>query len=117
MSSQRPPAERLALEVWAGHPPPTFADDLPKRSRAKQDRLLHDVRAKFRALRIRTVAVRAIRHVDLRTTLSIGVRGEPPVPVPGYVFTDIEEAERTVFRLRWKHLTGQELDRAPASGG
>jgi hypothetical protein len=30
--------------------------------------------------------------------------------VPGYVFTDIEEAERTVFRLRCKRLTGEELD-------
>ena len=39
-----------------------------------------------------------------------GARGRPPVPVPGYVFTDIEEAERTVFRLRWKRLTGEELD-------
>jgi hypothetical protein len=39
-----------------------------------------------------------------------GARGRPPVPVRGYVFTDIEEAERTVFRLRSKRLTGEELD-------
>jgi hypothetical protein len=30
--------------------------------------------------------------------------------VAGFVFTDIEEAERTVFRLRWKQLTGEDLD-------
>jgi hypothetical protein len=39
-----------------------------------------------------------------------GARGCPPTPVAGFVFTDIEEAERTVFRLRWKQLTGEDLD-------
>ena len=39
-----------------------------------------------------------------------GARGCPPTQVAGFVFTDIEDAERTVFRLRWKQLTGDDLD-------
>ena len=39
------------------------------------------------------------------------MQGEPlqPVPVPGVVFTDLEEAEWTVFKLRWQALTGHDL--------
>ncbi len=37
-----------------------------------------------------------------------GPRGEPVVPM-GPVYTDQLEAERDVFRLRWKKHTGQEL--------
>ncbi len=42
----------------------------------------------------------------------VQMAGDPlrPEPVPGYVFTSLEEAEWAVFRLRWKELTGQELD-------
>ncbi len=36
-------------------------------------------------------------------------RGAPITTVPGYVFTSHAEAEWTVFKLRWKELTGQEL--------
>lgn len=36
-------------------------------------------------------------------------RGDPPVPVPGYRFTSVEEAEWTVFKLRWQELTGRNL--------
>lgn len=40
--------------------------------------------------------------------------GEPlrPEPVPGYVFSSIEEAEWVIFRLRWRELTGDDLDAA-----
>jgi hypothetical protein len=56
-------------------------------------------------------------HREWSLAMHSGVRGKPPVPVPGYLFTDSEDAERTVFRLRWKQLTGQELDRVPARSG
>lgn len=36
-------------------------------------------------------------------------RGDAPIPVPGYRFTGAAEAEWTVFKLRWKDLTGREL--------
>lgn len=32
-----------------------------------------------------------------------------PVPVPGVVFTDLAEAEWTVFKLRWHAMTGHDL--------
>lgn len=38
------------------------------------------------------------------------VRGAPVQIVAGYEFDDRLEAERTVFRLRWRELTGEELD-------
>lgn len=39
------------------------------------------------------------------------MRGDPPSPhvVPGVVFTDLLEAEWTVFKLRWQALTGHDL--------
>jgi N,N-dimethylformamidase len=39
------------------------------------------------------------------------MKGDPlmPVPVPGVVFTDLAEAEWTVFKLRWQMLTGHDL--------
>ena len=39
-----------------------------------------------------------------------GVRGEPPEVLEDRVFTDLDEVEREVFRLRWQQLTGKELD-------
>jgi hypothetical protein len=38
-----------------------------------------------------------------------GERGKPVNIVEGIVFTDLETAEREVFRLRWKEHTGREL--------
>lgn len=38
-----------------------------------------------------------------------GLRGAP-VELLDYEFDDCLEAERTVFRLRWKQLTGEDLD-------
>jgi hypothetical protein len=36
-------------------------------------------------------------------------RGDPLTPVPGHVFQSMEAAEWTVFKLRWKELTGRDL--------
>lgn len=38
-----------------------------------------------------------------------GVRGKPVLGYDGPEFTDLAEAERHVFRLRWKALTGEDL--------
>ena len=38
-------------------------------------------------------------------------RGEPVEVVPGVEYHDLLEAERDVFRRRWRDLTGQDLDR------
>lgn len=37
-------------------------------------------------------------------------RGAPVEILDGQVFTDLDEAERAVFRLRWKAHTGRDLD-------
>jgi hypothetical protein len=39
-----------------------------------------------------------------------GVRGRPVEIVEGHVFRSRAEAEWAVFRLRWKDLTGEELN-------
>ena len=39
-----------------------------------------------------------------------GVRGEPPEIFDERVFTNLDEIEWEVFRLRWKQLTGRELE-------
>lgn len=39
-----------------------------------------------------------------------GVRGEPAENIEGLSFDNPEDAERAVFRLRWKAHTGQRLD-------
>ena len=38
-----------------------------------------------------------------------GERGQGPTPMPEYRFDSLQEAEWTVFRLRWQYWTGQEL--------
>ena len=38
-----------------------------------------------------------------------GEKGVPFTPHPEAVFTDLAEAERAVFRLRWKRHTGHDL--------
>ncbi|HWA43027.1 MAG TPA: hypothetical protein VHA10_07435 [Hypericibacter adhaerens] len=40
--------------------------------------------------------------------MGAGLRA-PLTPVPGYEFTSYEEAEWTVFTLRWQEITGREL--------
>ncbi|MBM3518673.1 MAG: hypothetical protein FJX56_12565 [Alphaproteobacteria bacterium] len=39
-----------------------------------------------------------------------GVRGKPVKLLKDKTFTSIEDAEREVFRLRWKKYTGHELN-------
>lgn len=39
-----------------------------------------------------------------------GSRDVPPVMHKDTVFTDLDEAERHVFRLRWRQITGRDLD-------
>ena len=39
-----------------------------------------------------------------------GERGTPVETIPGQVFTSLSEAEWTVFRLRWRELTGSDLN-------
>ncbi|MCB4350288.1 hypothetical protein LA345_41570 (plasmid) [Burkholderia vietnamiensis] len=43
-----------------------------------------------------------------------GRRGDPVEIVEGVEYTDRIEAERDVFRRRWRELTGQELACSPA---
>ena len=38
------------------------------------------------------------------------VRGAPVEIVAGHEFHDRDEAERAVFRLRWRELTGEDLE-------
>ena len=38
-------------------------------------------------------------------------RGEPVEVVPGVEYRDLIDAERDVFRRRWRDLTGRDLDR------
>jgi len=57
----------------------------------------------------RYVIVCTKRHREW-TLARMGERpGHPLVPVPGYVFHSDEEAEWTVFKLRWRELTGRDL--------
>ena len=39
-----------------------------------------------------------------------GERGKPPKLYEDVVFTDLDEAERHVFRLRWRQITGRDLE-------
>ena len=39
-----------------------------------------------------------------------GERGKPVKALKGQKFTSLEAAEQEVFRRRWKHYTGRELD-------
>jgi hypothetical protein len=38
-----------------------------------------------------------------------GKRGDPPQLLPEHRFGSLEEAERAVFRMRWREHTGHEL--------
>lgn len=40
---------------------------------------------------------------------TFGATPADPITPTGHVFQSVREAEWTVFKLRWKHLTGQEL--------
>ena len=55
------------------------------------------------------VLVEVEQHAKWRLARLTGVRGEP-IPLLDQYFTDLTDAERAVFRLRWKEHTGQDLD-------
>jgi len=44
-------------------------------------------------------------------------RGQPIVEVSGIEYRDLREAERDVFRRRWRDHTGEDLDAALARAG
>ena len=55
------------------------------------------------------VLVCAKPHREWRLARLTGIRGKPVEMVGDVRFTDLETAERAVFRLRWKEHTGQDL--------
>lgn len=70
-------------------------------------RVLNRMRSPYH--RRRYVLVMTERHREW-TLARMGVRpGDPLEPVPGHRFRTREEAEWTVFKLRWRELTGREL--------
>lgn len=48
-------------------------------------------------------------HEEWQLAVLSGKRGGPVRMVEGKIYRDLEEAERDVFRLRWKAFTGQDL--------
>jgi hypothetical protein len=48
-------------------------------------------------------------HKEWQLAVLSGKRGEPVRLVDGKIYHDLEEAERDVFKLRWKAFTGHEL--------
>jgi hypothetical protein len=54
------------------------------------------------------VLVEVEPHVKWQLAQLTGQRGAP-IPLLDKFFTDLESAERAVFKLRWKEHTGQEL--------
>lgn len=50
------------------------------------------------------------RHARWRLGRLPARRGAPVEMVGNVVYTDLMEAERDVFRRRWKDLTGQDID-------
>jgi UDP-N-acetylmuramate-alanine ligase len=54
------------------------------------------------------VLICTVPHREWRLAQLSGERGKP-VKELDVVFTDLGEAERAVFRLRWKKFTGSEL--------
>jgi len=48
-------------------------------------------------------------HREWQLARLTGVRGKPVEIIHGVVFTDLETAEREIFKLRWKEYTGRDL--------
>lgn len=51
------------------------------------------------------------RHARWRLGKMPAKRGSAIEMVEGVIYTDLMEAERDIFRRRWRDLTGQDLDR------
>ena len=54
------------------------------------------------------VLVEVQPHVKWQLAQLTGQRGAP-IPLLDQYFTDLKDAERAVFKLRWKEHTGQDL--------
>ena len=67
---------------------------------------------KFRGAPVAGKYVLLVLEPHRRWTLATltGQRGDPVRPIANRVFTDLLEAERAVFRLRWQALVGGEAD-------
>ena len=78
-----------------------FADPTPDRMRLLTRLRWHPINGKY-------VLVCTRRHEEW-TLARLKGRGEPIELLRDHVFTDLVEAERFVFRLRWKAATGETL--------
>lgn len=78
-----------------------FADLTPDRMRLLNRLRWHPISGKY-------VLVCTRRHEEW-TLARLRGRGEPIELLHDHVFTDLVEAERFVFRLRWKAATGEVL--------
>ena len=78
-----------------------FADPTPDLMRLLNRLRWHPISGKY-------VLVCTRRHEEW-TLARLKGRGEPIELLPDHVFTDLLEAERFVFRLRWKAATGEEI--------
>lgn len=83
-----------------------YADPLGRRSPELQELLLtlraEPIERKLVILRDQTADTWEVARLD-------GQRGTLPRRLPGCCFACREEAERTIFRLRWEHCTGVAL--------
>lgn len=59
-------------------------------------------------LRGKYVLITTKPHKEWQLARLSGERGKPPQLLDKF-YTDLEEAERDVFRRRWKDITGEEL--------
>jgi hypothetical protein len=84
-----------------------FKADPYGRHSGELQRVLNRMRSPYD--RRRYVLVMTKRHREW-TLARLGPKpGDPLEPVPGYRFESREAAEWTVFKLRWRELTGREL--------
>lgn len=84
-----------------------FRRNMYGRHSGELQRVLNRMRGGDNAGRYVLVADRTGRTLTLAR---MGARrAEPLTPVPGYAFESVQDAEWTVFKLRWKELTGRDL--------
>ena len=77
------------------------ADPTPDQMRLLNRLRWHPISGKY-------VLVCTHRHKEW-TLARLKGRGEPVELLSNHVFTDLLEAERFIFRLRWKAATGEEI--------
>ena len=91
-------SDRALAEEFLDDP---FADPTPDRMRLLNRLRWHPLSGKY-------VLVCTRRHEEW-TLARLKGRGEPIELLNDHVFRDLGEAERFVFRLRWKAATGEEI--------